>query len=251
MSAEEPPTTTGAIALWSAPRSRSTAFLRMMMQRPGVVTLHEPFSHLADFGSTEVDGTAVRSEAELIAAILRLSRERLVFFKDTTDFHYPGVLADPRFLTEVRHTFIIRRPDEVIASHYALNPALTEPEIGFGRLRELFDAVAAETGSVPAVVDSDALLDDPEGTVRAYCERAGLDHRPQDLSWRAGAHDSWGRAQRWHVDAERSTGFVRSERSYPHTVANTPLLADYHRAQLPHYEALHRHRLVPAGAPRP
>ena len=243
MSGTESPPDSGVIALWSAPRSRSTAFLRMMMQREDVVTLHEPFSHVADFGGTEVAGATVGSTGALIEAILELGRERLVFFKDTTDFRYPEVLADRRFLREVRHTFIIRRPDEVIASHYALNPQLTEDEVGFGRLRELFTAVTEATGAVPAVVDSDAMLDDPEQAVRAYCERVGLDFRPQDLSWEPGGHSGWSKAPRWHADAQRSSGFQRSEQTYSATVDTHPLLAEYHRGQLPHYQELYRHRL--------
>jgi hypothetical protein len=234
----------GVIALWSAPRSRSTAFLRMMMQRDDMVTLHEPFSQLMDFGSTEVADTTATTEPQLIAAILDLSADRLVFFKDTTDFHYPGVLADRNFLTSVTHTFIIRRPDEVIASHYALNPKLTEDEVGFSRLNELFAAVTAANDEIPVVVDSDAMLDQPAATVRAYCERVGLRFRVEDLEWQPGGGGSWEKTARWHADAERSTGFQRSERSYTDTVANHPLLAEYHRNQLPHYEELHRHRLV-------
>ncbi|WP_214327458.1 hypothetical protein [Nonomuraea sediminis] len=38
------------IALWSAPRCRSTAFLRMMRQRRDCLVIREPFSHVADFG---------------------------------------------------------------------------------------------------------------------------------------------------------------------------------------------------------
>ena len=37
-------------ALWSAPRARSTAFVRSMVERGDLIALHEPFCNRADFG---------------------------------------------------------------------------------------------------------------------------------------------------------------------------------------------------------
>ena len=45
---------TPVLALWSAPRCRSTAFERMMMERGDRVVVHEPFSRVVDFGTVEV-----------------------------------------------------------------------------------------------------------------------------------------------------------------------------------------------------
>ena len=42
--------------LWSAPRSRSTAFFRMMIERGDFTGVHEPFSYLAEFGYAEAGG---------------------------------------------------------------------------------------------------------------------------------------------------------------------------------------------------
>lgn len=241
------------IALWSAPRSRSTAFLRMMMERDDIVTLHEPFSHLSDFGSTDVGDRRIETEKDLIEAIRGFSPGRRVFFKDTTDFHYPGVLADQRFLKEIQHTFIIRKPAEVIASHYALNPDVTADEIGFRRLYELFEAVRAATGTVPVVIDSDGLLDRPAETVEAYCARVGLTFLPGTLNWSNGTREEWLKAAEWHKDAGESVGFERAARQYEFTVDNHPPLAELHRQQVPYYEELLRHclpvRATEVGSP--
>jgi len=121
----------GLIAMWAAPRSRSTAFLRYMLEHGGLIALHEPFDNIADHGSTLVDGHPVSDPAELIAAMRCLAGTATVFFKETTDRRHHAVLADPRFLTEATHTFIIRAPAEIAASCYALQgERLTLPEIG-------------------------------------------------------------------------------------------------------------------------
>lgn len=213
------------------------------MERDDVLTLHEPFSQLADFGSCTVVDKEVSSEAELIAAIGDLGAKKRVFFKDTTDFHYPGVLSDVDFLRQVEHTFIIRHPREVIPSHYALNPSVTLPEIGFARLNELYLAVSAATGHQPIIVDSDLLLERPEQTVRAYNERLGLAHKPEILSWSSGMRQDWAKTARWHEDAGNSNGFARSTRAYPQTVDNNPVLAGFYEQELPFYEHLREHRM--------
>ena len=47
--------------LWSAPRARSTAFFRMMIERGDFTGVHEPFSYLAEFGYAEAGGVRVTS----------------------------------------------------------------------------------------------------------------------------------------------------------------------------------------------
>lgn len=231
------------LALWSAPRCRSTAFLRMMGERGDFQVLHEPFSHVADFGATRVGDRRVGTEAELIAALRALSASGPVFFKDTTDFHYPVLLADREFLAEVRHTFIIRHPREAIASHFALNPGLGRDEIGFARLAEIFDAVVA-AGGEPVVVDSDDLVENPEGTVRRYCAEVGIPFRPEALSWGPGMREEWAGTSRWHESTSRTSGFSRTATAYARTTDNDPVLAGYLRHHLPFYERLRAHRLA-------
>ncbi|GAB2331851.1 sulfotransferase family protein [Streptomyces griseoincarnatus] len=233
---------TRLLALWSAPRCRSTAFMRMMAERGDFVVVHEPFSHVADFGSADVAGRTVHTEAELIAALLKLSAERPVFFKDTTDFHYPGLLADKEFLASATHAVILRHPREAIASHYALNPELGLHEAGFARLAEIFDAVVA-VGGRPTVVDSEDLLRDAPATVREFCLRVGIPYSPEALSWQPGMLDDWKRTERWHRSTADTSGFRPTESNYSATVENTPLLAEYLDFHLPHYERLLRHRL--------
>jgi len=72
----------GLLALWSAPRSRSTAFFRMMVERGDVVALHEPFAKLDDHGETELPGRNVTSIDELIDRLLNLAERTRVFFKE-------------------------------------------------------------------------------------------------------------------------------------------------------------------------
>ena len=149
------------LALWSPPRCRSTAFWRMVTERGDFMTVHEPFYHLADHGWVEVAGHIVHTEDELIAVLCAVAQTRSVFFKETTEYVYPAVLADEAFLRRTTHTFLIRDPHEAIPSYYALDPEVTLEEIGFARLYEVYTAVRAATGSEPIVLDAYDLVTHP------------------------------------------------------------------------------------------
>lgn len=233
------------LALWSAPRSRSTAFARMMAERGDRVVVHEPFSQVVDFGRASVGDRVAHDESDVLAALRAIAAKTPVFFKDTTDFHYPALLADRDFLAMATHTFIIRHPAGAIASHHALNPNLGREEIGFARLHELFEAVRAATGSTPVVIDSDDLLDRPEDTVRAYCEAVGIGFRPEALNWQPGMRPEWQPTSRWHEATSRTAGFTRGAGRGAETVAADPVLTAYLDYHLPYYEQLRDAALRP------
>lgn len=233
------------LALWSAPRCRSTAFARMMAERGDRVVVHEPFSRVVDFGAVEVGDQVARSERDVLAALRAIAARRPVFFKDTTDFHYPAVLADEDFLIAATHTFIIRDPAEAIASHHALNQDLGRDEIGFARLHEIFTAVQDATGATPVVIDSDDLLDRPEETVRAYCAAVGIPFLQDALRWTPGMRPEWRSTSRWHRSTSETSGFTRGAGDGAAVVAANPVLRDYRDYHQPHYEKLRAVALRP------
>ncbi|MFD5325783.1 sulfotransferase family protein [Streptomyces sp. NPDC127092] len=233
------------LALWSAPRSRSTAFARMMAERGDRVVVHEPFSQVVDFGEVKVGERVARSEQDVLAELRGIAARQPVFFKDTTDFAYPALLADEAFLAAATHTFIIRHPAEAIASHHKLNPDLGRDEIGFARLHEIFLAVRAATGVTPVVIDSDDLLDRPAETVRAYCDAVGIPFLPDALNWQPGMRSEWEATSRWHESTSRTAGFTRGSGRGAETVEADPVLRAYRDYHLPFYEELRAAALRP------
>lgn len=237
------------LILWSMPRSRSTAFFRMMVERGDMAVLHEPFSYLAEFGSTEVDGRQVRSERELIAALRESSERRPLFVKDTTDERYAEVLADERFLTtDAVHTFLVRHPRETIPSYYKVNPRVACHQIGAEHLHEIHAAVTALTGEQPVTLDAADLVARPEAALRAYCERVGIPFRPEALAWQPGDRAEWRPSAAWHADVSRTTGFVRTASEPAVEVDADPVLRGYLAHQLPYYEKVRAARVrLPEG----
>ena len=216
-----------------------------MLEHGGLVALHEPFDNIADYGSTVVNGQPVADPAELIATLRGLAGTATVFFKETTDRRHHAVLADRRFLTEVRHTFLIRAPAEIAASCYAIQgPRLSLPEIGLEHAYELYQAILAVGGAHPVVVDSGDLITNPTATVAAYCAATGIPFSRQALHWAPGERDEWRQSARWHVRVSESTGFTQSATSYEVTAASNPMLARYSAHHEPFYRALRAHAIA-------
>jgi hypothetical protein len=242
MASPDPP---AILALWSAPRCMSTAFFRMMLERGDLFVVHEPFSYLAEFGEVTVAGERLTSQRALLARLRELSTARPVFFKDTTDERYPQVLRDTAFLAEdAVHAFLIRSPQETIASYFRINPGVRADQIGFGHQLEIFEAVRAATGRTPFVMEAARLLADPATVVAEFCAAAGIDFRPDALSWQPGHRPEWGPSQKWHEEVSQTSGFTATTSSS--TAAATLIAADHRLAamleyQQPFYERLLAH----------
>jgi alkylation response protein AidB-like acyl-CoA dehydrogenase len=225
------------IFLWGHARSRSTAFLRMMLERGDFLVVHEPFSSIVVQGYAVVDGEKVSSSGELIDLLQRLSRSRPVFVKETTEYRY-DVLADARLPHLGTHTFLVRDPEPTIASHHAMNPAVTSAEIGYEHQYEIFELIRRETGRVPVLIESEQLVDRPQAVVRWYCEQTRIPYLPHALTWRPGPRPQWARTSHWHQDAARSAGFAPTSKTYPVTIHSNQTLADFHDYHLPFYQRL-------------
>ncbi|MFJ7241849.1 sulfotransferase family protein [Streptomyces olivaceus] len=230
------------LALWSAPRSRSTVFFRMMVERQDLMALHEPFCNIANDGSTEVADRVVNSADTLTDALIELSAQHVVFFKDTTDCVYDSIFGRQDFLKSGRHAFLLRNPREIIPSYAALKPDMVLHEVGVEYLYRIYQAVL-EAGGNPVVLDSDDFVDHPELTVRQYCAAVDLPFRADALQWQPGERPEWSQSARWHADVSASSTVQRRERAYDRTTDNDPLLRRFHEHHLPFYEYLWERRL--------
>lgn len=198
-------------ALWAAPRTVSTAFERMMIERGDHLVLDEPWSRAYYFGP---DRRSERyplvfpesSYPAVTAAVLELGSAEPVFVKDMAYQALPG-MTDVA-LAAMSHTFLVRDPAAALPSLHREWPDFTDDEAGYAAQRRLFDRVLAVTGQPPAVIDSDVLRADPDGVVQQWCGRVGLEHRPETLTWRPGMRPEWQLWQSWYANAAASTGFL-------------------------------------------
>lgn len=225
--------------LWGTPRSMSTAFLRMMLERGDHEVFHEPFSSIVVQGRTDVGDHTATSHDELLKLLEERACDHPVFVKETTEYDYLATGGD-RIPHVGRHTFIVRDPRRVIPSHYAMNPGMVCDEIGYGYQVEMARRVREVTGVRPYVIEAEDLLTDPRGVVERYCRHAGIPFLESSLSWRPGDQKVWSRTSQWHRDAAGSSRFARSERTYASTVDNDRFLYECYWHHRPDYHVLRR-----------
>ncbi len=236
------------LAIWATPRATGTAFEWMMRTRGDFDVAHEPFGQAYYFGAdrrtTRPDENELKPEityAGVWAELLSRAAAGPLFSKDFPN--YIMHMADGEFLDHFQHTFLIRHPRKVLPSMYAHWRQFTLDETSIAAQRELFDIVCDRYGRVPPVIDSDDLVADPAGVTEAYCAAVGIPFIPEALDWEEGDRPevTW-YGGTWHAQLQQSTRLAPQERDYPE-VEDVPFLRDMYARCLPHYEALHPHRL--------
>lgn len=234
--------------LWAVPRSASTAFERMVIERGDHQVFDEPWSAAYYHGPERVSPRYPESEpgatvASVARDVLAAAEIGPVFVKDMA-YHPAGALP-----AEVRdrasHAFLVRDPRWAIPSMARIWPDLTEDEAGFAALARLHAEVSEAQRAPAPVIDSDDLCRDPDGVVGAWCAAEGLDPRLDALSWEAGTRPEWERWQDWYGATSRSTGFAPPRDGPPPELDDERLVALV-QACSQVYEALRAHRLSAA-----
>jgi hypothetical protein len=235
------------IVLWAVPRSVSTAFERVFVERGDFRVFHEPFSVSYYFGPERRSDRFAGKEPkdkyrhENVLAELLAPGDKPVFIKDMA-YHAAGFM-DREFAAKFTNSFIIREPKQVLSSLRGMWPDFTTEEAGYEQLYRL-SRYSAESGQESVIVDAQDLSEDTEGTVAAYCEALGIPFEPEALSWEPREVPEWKTWDEWHTDVQESTGIgeiSREDVSLP-----THLRGVYERC-LPYYEELHKERLRPGS----
>jgi hypothetical protein len=223
----------------------------MMRMRGDFVCLHEPFGPAyyrgEDRRTTRPEENPLepgRTYASTWQEILDARRDGRVFSKEFPN--YIMHLADGEFLDHFQHTFLIRDPAKSLASMYNQWDEFTMDESSYADLEAMFDLVVDRYGEIPPVIDSDDLLADTPGVVRAYCQAVGIDFMPEALEWEPGDRNevTW-YGGTWHASLQSSTGLAHQGTAYRAGVEDNEFLAEMYARCKPHYDALAAHKLVP------
>jgi len=236
------------LAVWCAPRTISTALMRSWGNRVDTAVCDEPlYAHyLKETGLPHpgADEILAQGETDWHAAVRVLTGpvpggRRIFFQKHMAKHLLPGI--DRGWLADLEHAFLIRDPRESLTSFHEVIPDPSLHDTGLAEQAELFVWLRERTGSIPVVVDSRDVLEDPRRVLGLWCERIGVPFDEAMLSWPPGPRETDGVwAPHWYANVERSTGFG------PYRPKNRPVpdaLRDVLTRCLESYEALARHRL--------
>lgn len=228
------------INLWSGPRNVSTALMYAFAQRPDTTVVDEPlyghYLRVADavhpgmievMADMECDGERVVREL-----ILGPCATPVLFLKQMA---HHLVDLERGFLAQTVNVLLIRDPVQMLPSLAQTLPLPNLRDTGLAIQWELYQQLLA-LGQQPPVIDSQALLRNPAGILRALCAQLAIPFTEQMLQWPAGARPEDGVwAKYWYKSVHQSTGFepYRAKRA-PFPPRLLPLLAECQ----PYYAAL-------------
>lgn len=244
------------IAMWSGPRNISTATMRAFENRDDTEVSDEPFyaAFLAQTGADhpmrdEVIASQPTDWRDVAEAMAGPAPGASPIWYQKQMCHH--MLSDfgLDWLDACTNAFLIRLPEQVLASYVVKRAAVTLDDIGVIRQAEIFDRVADRTGRAPIVVEGADILADPEGTLTALCAALGIAFSAKMLAWPAGRRASDGVwAPAWYDAVERSTGFTAPDRVA--TFDDLPdALKPIAEAAAPYYERMARHRFRASARP--
>jgi hypothetical protein len=200
---------TTRIAMWSGPRSLSTALMRSWENRADTVVVDEPLYayYLAATGIDHPGRDAViASQPTDWRAVVRELTDaplsaQVCFQKHMTHHVLPEVDLDA--LTGLRHAYLVREPAALLASYAKVRETPTLDDLGLAQQVRLYRRFPGP------VVDAADLARDPEATLRRLCAALDVPWDPAMLSWPAGPRDSDGVwAPYWYDAVVASTGFA-------------------------------------------
>ncbi|HLD44969.1 MAG TPA: hypothetical protein VJC18_05995 [bacterium] len=210
-----------SVALWSVPRSCSTALL-LSVEAGGQFSqvfnepFGEPFFHgplrLSTRYQHEPPNTAYTFDGTM-ATIEAASQMGTVCFKEMANHVREALLASDRgkaFLRNItHHAFIVRHPSIAIVSlaRPAHWPDFTLREAGYEEAWRLFEGLQQLTGRSPVCLDGTILQKDPIGLLSAFFHHLGLPFDSTKLAWTPANPRLFGKwAHEWYAQASKSRG---------------------------------------------
>ncbi len=244
------------IALWSHPRSLSTAIERIMRERGDLTCLHEPFLYdyyvarkVRVMPHFEPEPGRPRHYEAIRDRILEAAERGPVFFKDMSYYVMPRILEDPDFSRRLTNCFLVRDPLASIASYYRLDPGVTSEEIGLAAQWAHYSALMDLPGESPPVLLAEAVQAETRAVIAAFWQRIGLAYRAEAFDWSGGEiPKDWEQVGGWHGSVAASQGIrapdpkAAEQRTarFRALLAEAPHLAGYLETHRPAYEALKR-----------
>ncbi|MBP89616.1 MAG: sulfotransferase family protein [Planctomycetaceae bacterium] len=214
--------------MWSGPRNISTAMMRSWGNRPDSIVCDEPlYAHYLTVTGLPHPGaeeTIVRHEADWQKVVAWLTGElpdgKAVFYQKHMAHHLlPNIELD--WLDSLTNCFLIREPREMLTSLLEFIPEPRVEDTGLPQQVRILELVRERTNSMPPVLDSKDVLENPRGVLTALCNAVGVKFYDEMLQWRPGFRDTDGVwAKHWYAKVEHTTSFV-PYRSKPDPVPAT------------------------------
>ncbi len=202
--------------MWSGPRNISTAMMRAWENRADTFVTDEPFyacylntTGIDHPGRPEILASQSTDWQEVANNCLQLtkSHQTIHYQKHMTQHMLPHL--DLHWINHLHNVFLIRSPEEVVASYSQARPNMTPEDLGFEQQHRIFEHVCKNVDPKPLVISAKDVLKDPQQVLNAICEKCQIPFDQAMLNWPAGKRDSDGVwAPHWYNNVQKSTCFA-------------------------------------------
>lgn len=247
------------IALWSHPRSMSTAMERVMRERGDLICFHEPFMYdyyinrkirvMPHFDAEK--GRPVTFEA-VRDMLLKQAETGPVFLKDMSYYVMPHIMADQALTDRLVNCFLIRDPIASIPSYFKLDPDVTREEIGLEAQAEHYKALCS-LGKKPIIIQAEDVRENTEKAVGALWQAIGLPPADHAFEWQSQQPKDWEQVEGWHSKVSASKGIrpltaeeLQAQKdTFTRLAKKHQFIQDFFDHHNPHYEMLRANALKP------
>ncbi len=240
------------IAMWSGPRNISTAMLRAWENRPDTVVVDEPLygPYLATTGKQHAAYEAIRLvqgndwrpivKALTEAVPAEATAQTQIYYQKHMSHHLTDDI-ELEFVDHLRNGFLLRHPNDVLASYLRKHHRATPEDLGFPQQVKLFNWIKQRSGKTPPILESKDILMDPAGMLKKLCVALDVPFDAAMLSWPKGYRDSDGIwAEHWYNRVIESTGFSEYQPKENKLSQEEQRIAD---ECLPYFETLLEHKI--------
>ncbi len=239
-------------ALWSHPRSMSTAMERVTRERGDLQCFHEPFMYdyyihrkVRQMPHFDAEKGRPVSYAAVRDFLLERAGAGPVFIKDMSYYVFPRILDDQRLNDRLVNCFLIRNPLASIASYFRLDPDVTCEEIGIEAQARHYQALR-DAGRDAVIVQAEDIRADTAGIVGALWRAVGLPEADHAFEWQDEKPADWKQVDGWHHDVSASSGIrpitpqeVHAQHAqFARLASRQPLAQRYLDYHWPYYKAL-------------
>ena len=232
------------LAMWSGPRTVSTALMRSFGSRADTTVVDEPLYayYLARTGVDHPGRDEViasmptdwRTVLDQLATAPLPAGTGVFYQKHMT--HHLLAEVDRTALAGLAHAYLIRDPARLLSSYAKVRSRPTFADLGLEQQAEIFRTFGGP------VIDSADILRAPRPSLEALCDALAITFDPAMLSWPPGPQPTDGVwARYWYDGVWGSTGFGSYAEAKPVDLA--PDLAPLAAQCQPFYEELAGHRL--------
>lgn len=218
------------ILLLAHPRSLSTLFERIVLERRDFTILNEPFTYLyylKIFPDHKEELASFpeyfpKNYADLKAYLFELSKEKDIFIKDMGFAAVEFIKNDPEFFKHVNIMIMVRNPIKVLPSLYKIMPDASPEFMGYEAIDTIVNILP-----VTFFLDADDLENNPQLHYAEFCKAFNIEFSADALMFTLPPLPDW--KGPWFEHINNSTTIEKSTKEYPVDTQGNPVFAEMHK----------------------